>query len=178
MVGVLKVLRRGFDIFHYIDGALQEGAAVHGVIDWDKRFLNMRRHSAEHLLSGLFERAEAGPKTYSDLTRLEFKPSDLTEDRLRQVEEGFNEAVEADILIRTIYTARDELDVGGDERKRAFLQKIPRGIDMLRMVEIPGYDLTFCFGTHVRSTGEIGRLAELELGKGKKGRRVVLFTLD
>lgn len=178
MVVVLKVLRRGSDIFHYIDGALQVGVAVRGVIDWDHRFLSMRRHSAEHLLSGLFERVEAGPKVYSDLTRLEFRPSDLTEDRLRQVEEGFKEAVEADILISTHYMAREELDVVGDERKRAFLRKIPRGIDMLRMVEIPGYNVTFCFGTHVRRTGEIGRLAGLELVKGRKGRRVVLFMLD
>ena len=170
-------MRRGVDILHYVDGVLQEGAAVRGVIDWDRRYFNMRRHSAEHLLSGLFERAGAGPKVYSDLTRLEFRPSGLTEDVVRQVEEAFDEAVRADIPVRTYYTARGELDVGGDERKRAFLRKIPRGVDLVRMVEIPGYDLTFCFGTHVRSTGEIGRLAELELVEGKKRRRVVIFAL-
>jgi Ser-tRNA(Ala) deacylase AlaX len=177
-VRVFKVLRRGRDIFHYIDGDLPKGAAVHGVLDWDERFLNMRRHSAEHLLSGLFERAGAGPKVYSDMKRIEFKPSDLTEDGVRQVEAWFNEAVDADIPIRIYYAARSELDVGDDERKRMFLQKIPRSVERLRMVEIPDYDLNFCFGTHVRSTGEIGHLAELELVEGKKGRRVVLFTLE
>lgn len=176
-VRVLKVLRRGVDILHYVDGALQDGAAVHGVIDWDRRYLNMRRHSAEHLLSGLLDRAGAGPKVYSDLTRLEFRPSDLTEDVLRQVEAAFDEAVRTDIPLRAYYTARGELDVGGDERKRAFLRKIPRGVELVRMVEIPGYDLTFCFGTHVRSTGEIGNLAELKLVIGKKRRRVILFAL-
>lgn len=177
-VRVFKVLKRGRDIFHYIDGAMSEGAVVHGVLDWDVRFLNMRRHSAEHLLSGLFEWAGAGPKVYSDMTRLEFKPSDLTEDRVQQVEAEFNRAVEADVPIRIHYDSRSELDVGGDERKRAFLEKIPRSVDRLRMVEIPGYDLNFCFGTHVRSTGEIGRLTELVLVKGKKRRRVVSFTLE
>lgn len=177
-VRVFKVLKRGRDIFHYIDGVLPEGVAVHGVLDWDVRFLNMRRHSAEHLLTGLFERAGAGPKVYSDMTRLEFKPSDLTEDRVQKVEAEFNRAVEADVPIRIYYASRRELDIGGDERKRAFLEKIPRSVDRLRMVEIPGYDLNFCFGTHVRSTGEIGRLAELELVKGRKRRRVVSFTLE
>ena len=178
MVRVFKVLRRGSDIFHYIDGALPEGAAVHGVIDWDARFLNMRRHSAEHLLSGLFERAGAGPKIYSDLTRLEFKPSGLTEDRVQQVEDEFNRAVGAEIPIRIFHVDRGELDIGGDERKRAFLEKIPRSVDRLRMVEIPGHDSTFCFGTHVRNTGEIGRLASLELVEGRKHRKTVFFTLE
>ncbi len=176
-VRVFKVLRRGRDIFHYIDGALPRGAAVRGVLDWDARFLNMRRHSAEHLLSGLFERAGAGPKVYSDLTCIEFKPSDLTEAQVRQVEAEFNRAVVADIPLKVYYAARSELDVG-DERRRAFLEKIPRSVDRLRMVEIPGYDRTFCFGTHVRSTGEIGRLAGLELVKGKRRRRTVVFTLE
>ena len=177
-VRVFKVLKRGSEIFHYIDGSLSKGAVVHGVLDWDARFLNMRRHSAEHLLSGLFERAGAGPKVYSDMTRIEFKPSDLTAERVQQVEAEFKEAVEADVPIRIYYAARSEFDVGGDERKRGFLKKIPKSIERLRIVEILGYDLNFCFGTHIRSTGEIGRLAELELVEGKKGRRIVLFALE
>ena len=175
-VRVFKVLKRGGDVFHYVDGALTEGSAVHGVLDWDARFLNMRRHSAEHLLSGLLEKAGAGPKVYSDLTRLEFKPSDLTEEGLCRVEAGFNEAVEVDLPIRIYYSDRKELDVG-DDRKRMFLEKIPRSVERLRMVEIPGYDINFCLGTHVRSTGEIGGLSNLKLVKGRKQRRVVLFTL-
>ncbi len=177
-VRVFKVLKRGSDIFHYVDSVLTEGAAVQGVLDWDARFLNMRRHSAEHLLSGLFERAGAGPKVYSNLKRLEFKPSDLTEDGMRQVEVEFNEVVKADVPLKIYYSARHELDVGGDERKSSFLEKIPKSVERLRMVEIPGYDLTFCFGTHVRSTGEIGHLRELKLVKGKRRRRVVHFTLE
>jgi len=176
-VRVFKVLRRGRDIFHYIDGSLPRGVRVRGVLDWDGRLLNMRRHSAEHLLSGLFDRAGAGPKVYSDMERIEFKPSDLTADAVRRVEAEFNEAVEADVPIRVYYADRSDLDVGGDERRRMFLRKIPRSVDRLRMVEIPGYDVNFCFGTHVRSTGEIGRLAGLELAEGRRRRRVVRFTL-
>ena len=53
-----------------------------------------------------------------------------------------------------------------------------RALDLLRMVEIPGHALTFCFGTHVRSTGEIGRLAGMELTEGKKRRKSVSFQLE
>jgi Ser-tRNA(Ala) deacylase AlaX len=176
-VEVHKVMKRGRDIFHYLRGDIPFGASVHGVIDWEPRLYNMRRHSAEHLLTGLFEREGAGPKVYSDLTRLDFKPSGLMEDAVCRVEAEFNLIVEADIPLRIYYASRDELEGEEDERKRSFLDNIPRALDRLRMVEIPGHALTFCFGTHVRSTGEIGPLAEMELTVGKKGRKSVSFLL-
>ena len=177
-IRVIKVLRRGRDIYHYIDGDVEVGEVVHGEIDWATRLLNMRRHSGEHLLTGLFERSEAGPKVYSDLTRLEFQPSNLDEGLLHRVEAEFDGAVEANIPIRIYYVSRSEVDAEGDARKMMFLDKIPSDIDRLRMVEIPGYALTFCFGTHVKSTQEIGRLKKLELSEGKKLRKIVYFTLD
>ncbi len=164
---VRKVMRRGSDIYHYLDGDIPVGTEVHGSIDWEPRHWNMRRHSGEHLLTGLFERRGSGPKVYSDLERLDFKPSELDEETVREVEAEFNVIVDEDIPLRIYYTSREELDVEGDTRKLEFLDKIPRNIDRLRMVDIPGHALTFCFGTHVGSTGEIGRLTKLTFSKAK-----------
>ena len=175
---VRKVMKRGRDIYHYLDGDSQVGTEVHGSIDWEPRHWNMRRHSGEHLLTGLFERRGSGPKVYSDLERLDFKPSELDEETVREVEAEFNAIVDEDIQLRIYYTSREELDVGDDVRKREFLEKIPRNIDRLRMVDIPGHALTFCFGTHIKSTGEIGRLTKLEFSKAKKGRKIIHFLLE
>jgi misacylated tRNA(Ala) deacylase len=177
-IAVHKVMKRGREIFHYLRGNVAVGASVRGVIDWGPRYYNMRRHSAEHLLTGLFERRGSGPKVYSDFAQLDFKPSDLTEETVRLVETQFNEVVEVDIPLRIYYASREELESEEDERKRGFLEKIPRGVERLRMVEIPGHALTFCFGTHVGSTGEMGRLAELRMTHGKKGRKIVFFLLE
>jgi misacylated tRNA(Ala) deacylase len=177
-IRVIKVLRRGRDIFHYLDGDVEVGEFVHGKIDWAARLLNMRRHSGEHLLTGLFERSDAGPKVYSDLTRLEFQPSNLDESLLRRVEAEFDAVVDENIPIRIYYVARGEVDAEGDARKMMFLDKISSDVDRLRIVEIPGYARTFCFGTHVKGTQEIGRLRKLELSEGKKLRKIVHFTLD
>jgi Ser-tRNA(Ala) deacylase AlaX len=174
---VLKVMKRGRDIFHYLDGNISLASSVHGVIDWEPRFYNMRRHSAEHLLTGLFERVGSGPKVYSDLTRLEFKPSDLTSEAIDQVEAEFNGVVDEDLPVRISYLSREELEDEDDERKRGFLDKISRTIENLRMVEIPGHALTFCFGTHVGGTGEIGHLDSMILQEGRKRSRGVTFTL-
>ena len=175
---VRKVLKRGRDIYHYLDGDIPVGTEVHGSIDWEPRHWNLRRHSAEHLLTGLFERRGSGPKVYSDLERLDFKPSELDEETVLEVEAEFNAIVDEDIPLRIYYTSREELDVEGDARKLEFLDKIPRNIDRLRMVDIPGHALTFCFGTHVGSTGEIGRLTKLTFSKAKKGRKIVHFFLE
>ena len=175
---VRKVMKRGMDLYHYLDGDIPVGTEVHGAIDWEPRLWNMRRHSGEHLLTGLLERRGSGPKVYSDLERLDFKPSRLDEETVREVEAEFNTIVDENIPLHIYYTSRQELDVAGDARKQEFLEKIPRNIDRIRMVDIPGHALTFCFGTHVSSTGEIGRLANLEFSNAKKGRKIIHFSLE
>jgi Ser-tRNA(Ala) deacylase AlaX len=174
---VIKVMKRGPQIFHYLDGDIQEGAAVHGVIDWERRFGFMRLHSGEHLLTGLFESAGSGPKVFSSFSQLDFQPSDLDEEALQSVWRRFDKIVDMDVPVRIYYTDKDELDVGDDARKQSFLEKMPPDVETLRMVEIGEYALTFCMGTHVKSTGEIGRLKELRLEPKKKRRKIVYFEL-
>ena len=174
---VVKVMKRGPQIFHYLDGDIPEGSEVHGVIDWDRRLGFMRLHSGEHLLTGLFESAGSGPKVFSSFNQLDFQPSDLDDETIQSVRRRFDEIVDIDIPIRIYYTDRDQLDVGDDARKQSFLEKMPPDVERLRMVEIGEYALTFCMGTHVKSTGEIGRLKGLRLEPKKKRRKIVYFEL-
>ena len=174
---VVKVMKRGPQIFHYLDGDIPEGSEVHGVIDWDRRLGFMRLHSGEHLLTGLFESAGSGPKVFSSFNQLDFQPSELDEETIQSVRRRFDEIVDIDIPIRIYYTDRDQLDVGDDARKQSFLEKMPPDVERLRMVEIGEYALTFCMGTHVKSTGEIGRLKGLRLEPKKKRRKIVYFEL-
>lgn len=175
---VLKAMRRGPQIFHYLDGDITEGAKVHGSVNWGRRLTHMRLHSAEHLLTGLFEAEGAGPKVFSSFSQLDFQPSSIDEATLKRVHDRFDSVVEEDAPVTIYYTSREELDVGDDARKRSFLEKMPPGVQQLRMVRIGGYALTFCVGTHVRSTAEIGRLRSLRLEAKKKQRMIVYFELD
>jgi misacylated tRNA(Ala) deacylase len=174
---VTKVVKRGVDIFHYINVDLPTGIRVHGVIDWSTRNWNMRRHSAEHLLTGLVEALGEPPKVFSNLERLEYQPSSLTEEQIRGVSQRFNEIVDEDVPVRVYYEERAKIDASSDPRKIVFLQKIPRSINRLRIVEIGTYASTFCFGTHVKSTSEIRHLSELRLENGKKGKKIIHFML-
>ena len=100
VVSVRKVMKRGDDIYHYLDGNIPVGIEVHGIIDWGPRHWNMRRHSGEHLLTGLFEKWGSGPKVYSDLERFDFKPSDLNEETVKKVKAEFNRIVDDDLPLR------------------------------------------------------------------------------
>ena len=94
---VVKVKKRGKDIYHHLNVDIPVGTRVHGIVNWEPRFENMRRHSGEHLLTGLFTAAGSGPKIYSDLYKLEFRPSELSNEDVRKVENLFNSIVEADL---------------------------------------------------------------------------------
>jgi len=177
-IKVFKVLRRGPEIFHYIEGGIPAGSRVHGSVDWGRRLWNIRRHSAEHLLTGLIEALGEPPKVFSDLERLEYQPSNLTAEQIGEVMRRFDEIVGEDVPVLVYYEDRARIDASGDPRKMSFLQKIPRNVDRLRMVDVGRYASTFCFGTHVRSTGEIGRLSELRLEEAKKGKKIVHFSLQ
>ena len=50
---VLEVHSRDGEIVHTCSHPLEPGAAVTGVIDWDRRFDLMQQHSGEHIVSGL-----------------------------------------------------------------------------------------------------------------------------
>jgi Ser-tRNA(Ala) deacylase AlaX len=177
-VKVVKVMKRGVQVFHYLDQDIEMGANVHGVIDWDLRFKYMRLHSGEHLLTGLFESLGSGPKVFSSFSQLDFKPSELDETLVAEVRNRFDEIVAQDIHVEIYYTSREDLDVGDNERKQSFLAKIPKNIETLRMVKIGEYAETFCMGTHVKSTGDIGKIKELSMESKKKRKKIVYFEFE
>ncbi len=177
-LSVFRVLKRGSQIFHYLEGNVPKGAEVRGIVDWDQRFWNMRRHSAEHLLTGLIEQRGVSPKAFSNLERLEYVDDKVNEKILENVAVEFNSIVEAGVLVETYYEKREKVEVDGDPRKMAFLEKIPRNIELIRMVEIGKHALTFCMGTHVGNSTDIGKLADLTFEEAKRGRQIVKFLLE
>jgi misacylated tRNA(Ala) deacylase len=176
-IKVIKVLKRGKQIFHYLDKDIKLGSKVHGIIDWEKRFHYMRLHSGEHLLTGLFEEKGSGPKVFSSFNQLDFQPSRLTEETVSEVWKRFDEIVDDDIPVIIYKINRDSLKVGDDIRKQSFLKKIPTNIRELRMVQIGNHAETFCMGTHVKSTLDIGKLKKLRLEHKKKRKKIVYFEL-
>ncbi|MDD3643418.1 MAG: alanyl-tRNA editing protein, partial [Candidatus Krumholzibacteria bacterium] len=51
---VRRVIEDGDGVLHLVEGALDEGAAVEGVVDRSRRFDHMQQHTGQHLLSRVF----------------------------------------------------------------------------------------------------------------------------
>jgi misacylated tRNA(Ala) deacylase len=62
---------------------------------------------------------------------------------------------------------------------RTMSVKPPTGQGQVRLLEIENVDLQPCGGTHVRATGEIGKLVVSKIeSKGKQNRRIVVSLVD
>lgn len=144
---------------------------VRGGLDWPRRYAHMRMHTAQHLVSGLvYERYGArtvGNQLYADRSRIDFAPLRLTNEAQADLEAEANEALRRDAPVRIYYEQRSALEARVSA-ERANLDLVPRSVEELRIVEIEGYDLCPCAGTHVCRLGEIGQVRLL--GRENKGK--------
>lgn len=174
---VISVEKRGPEVVHTIEGPLPPlGSKVKGAIDWEFRYQMMRTHSALHVLCGvIYQRFQAhvtGCQMYPDRARMDFTLTDLTPDRIAEIERLSNQAVQAGYPIKVRYLARAEAEVT-PELIRTKINLVPPHVDPVRVVDIVGLDLQADGGTHVRNTLEIGsiRITKTE-NKGKENRRL------
>jgi alanyl-tRNA synthetase len=168
-VGVLDVEdTEDGDIVHVLERPLEVGAAVAGLVDWPRRFDHMQQHSGQHVLSAAFDRLghvrttsfHLGEATATiDLAR------EVTPAEIAAAERAANEVVWADRPVDVRFASEAEA--------RALpLRKEPTRTGLLRLVEVPDFDLSACGGTHVPRTGMIGVIAVAGWERFKGASRV------
>ena len=155
-------------ITHILTEPLEEGAMVKGEIDWQHRFYNMQQHSGEHLFSGLaykkYGYRNVGFHLSNQIVTMDFDGV-FTEEQLLEMEWAINEAIVANVEIKTSYPAKEEL------ANLEYRSKIE--IDgPVRIVEIDGYDMCACCAPHVHRTGEIGIFKIQSVQNYKGGVRI------
>ena len=154
------VVRESDDaVLHVLDGPLAPGD-VAAEIDWPRRFDHMQHHTGQHVLSQAFIRvAEAETVSFhlsAQSVTIDLDRADLTAEEVRAAETLANEVVAQNRPVR----ARQ---VTLDEAAALPLRKRPPGRGgYLRLVEIDGFDLTACGGTHVAGTAEVGPIKVLK----------------
>lgn len=152
------------------------GSDVHGVIDWQLRYLHMRYHTALHILSGVvflkFSAKITGGQIYPDRARLDFSLDDLTKERLAVIESEVNRVVTENHEVRT-YWLTTEKALQKKEMYRLSADLLPKGLDKLRIVDIVGFDAQLDGGTHVARTSEVGTIKITKTqNKGKDNKRI------
>jgi misacylated tRNA(Ala) deacylase len=146
------------------------GTAVRASIDWDRRYLHMRMHTALHLLGSVLPYGVTGGNISAAKSRLDFDMEDPVDKE--SVNEKLAALVAGDHAVSCRWISDAELDAQ-PELVRTMSVQPPRGAGQVRLLEIEGVDLQPCGGTHLGSTGEVGnvRVGKVEK-KGRHNRRV------
>ena len=147
------------------------GSQVTARIDWDRRHRLMRMHTCLHLLCSLVPAPVTGGSVRDGSGRLDFDLPESTLDK-QDLTERLNRLVAEDHTVTPRWITEEELDAN-PSLVRTMSVAPPRGQGRVRVLDIEGVDLQPCGGTHVASSGEIGRVRVTKIEKkGRQNRRV------
>jgi len=178
---VTKVKKQGSDVLHFIGGddpLPQVGEKVHGQIDWDKRYLLMRTHTALHVLCGTVFRDYGALVTGGNMEpgkgRMDFEFERLQGELVGEIEAAVNKEAAAGRDVRVKILPREEAFQIPD-LIRTKINLLPEGITEVRTVEIVDLDLQADGGTHVKNTSEIGKIKVVDYkSKGAINKRIYI----
>jgi alanyl-tRNA synthetase len=156
-----------------------EGDRVTAIVPWSIRFPTEANHTGTHVLHECLREVlgehvkQAGSAVRPDKLRFDFThPQALTTDERKEVERRVNERIFENLPVRIYETTIDEARKLG--AMMLFGEKYG---EIVRVVDIGGWSIELCGGTHVRSTAEIGPFAVLsESSVGAGARRIEAVT--
>ncbi len=179
---VIDVFKQGTVIIHVVDAIndLKEGETVHGRIDMDRRIQLAQHHTATHILNGAARKilgehiwqcgaAKMPEKARLDITHYE----NLTEEQIKAIEDEANRVIKENLPIYKSFMKRNLA-----ESKYGF--RLYQGGAVpgkeLRIVDIMGFDVEACGGTHLDITGDVGQLKIIRTSKIQDGVVRIEFT--
>lgn len=152
--------------------SVEPGMAVTLVLDFERRLKLMRAHTALHLVSVVFPYPVTGGAVGEAEGRLDFDIPDAGDVDKEAAEAEINRLIATNAAVTTRWITDADLDANPGLVKTMKVQP-PRGSGRVRLVAIGDLDLQPCGGTHVRATGEIGRVTIGKIEKkGRQNRRV------
>ena len=162
------------EIVHVPQGPVEAGiigSRVVARIDWERRHRLMRMHTCLHLLCSLIPAPVTGGSIRDGSGRLDFDLPESTLDK-EDLTTRLNRLVAEDHPVTPRWISEEELDAN-PSLVRTMSVAPPRGRGTVRVLDIEGVDLQPCGGTHVASSGEIGRVRVTKIEKkGRQNRRV------
>ncbi len=145
-------------------------------IDWPRRYLLMRTHTALHVLCGVVWRDYGAQVTGGNMEpgggRMDFEFERMSGELVGQIEAKVNDEIAAEREVRVKVLPRDEAFAIPD-LIRTKVNLLPPGIAEVRTIEIVGLDLQADGGTHVANTREVGRVRITGYeSKGRSNKRI------
>jgi len=179
---VKEVIKKGDTVQHILQAEKPTvGTKVHAIIDWKRRYNHMKMHTAQHILSGIifddYKARTVGNQIHEDYSRVDFHPADFTNNDIEKIKKKFNEIIIKNLPIKIYEEERSSLEKRVDQQ-RAHLDLLPKFITKLRIVEIEGFDICPCAGTHVRNTSEIPKIDKIKRETKGKDKTRIIYSLS
>ena len=147
------------------------GDKVEAAIDWPRRLKLMRAHTGLHLLCSLVRFPVTGGQVGEAEGRLDFDIPDATLDK-DELTAQLNALIAGNHPVSHRWISDEEM-AARPELIRTMSVKPPTGRGRVRLVQIGDVDLQPCGGTHVRTTGEVGKATVTKIEKkGAINRRI------
>jgi alanyl-tRNA synthetase len=151
---VVECIDEGETVLHVVQGLTPAiGAPMKGRVDWPRRLDHIQQHTGQHILSQalmtLFNAPTRSFRMMDQVCEIDVDLAEPTTERIERAVELANNVIWEDrpIAVRQVTT---------EEAAQLPLRKESGREGELRLIEIEGFDLTPCGGTHARHTGEVG----------------------
>ncbi|MES2345372.1 MAG: alanyl-tRNA editing protein [Chlamydiota bacterium] len=176
---VCQVLLKNDKTIHYVeaDEPPPVGAPLKSTLDWNRRYLNMRLHSAGHVvdfalyLLGYSPRPLMPFKGDHDKKPVIYYQGTVEEDFREALEKKANDLVAENLSFSFRFADHDEL-----EREAIYLQPgLPKN-KPLRLLTLQGVGSVADGGTQVHTTSEVGHISILPIEK-KEGLTLVHYRI-
>jgi alanyl-tRNA synthetase len=177
---LVSAVRAGDDQTLLLEGeGFAVGDRVRAVVSWSHRFPTMANHTATHLLHQALREElgdhvhQAGSAVRPDKLRFDFAHGQaLNAEERDAVERRVNEKVFENLPVLAYVVPLEEAKKMG--ATMLFTETYPEDV---RVIEVPGYSMELCGGTHVTRTAEVGPFVILSEGSVASGvRRIEAIT--
>jgi len=180
VANVYQVMNKDGEIWHYITASAppQVGQSIHGEINWERRYKNMRAHSAGHVLDFALYQLGYSPKTLSPLKGDHGKKPYIMyqgvvdKDILADLMSQTAKLIDQNLKFTTLFQPLADL-----QKEALYLQPGLPTNKPLRTLRLESVGAVADGGTQVHSTKEIGKVTVTKL-EIKDGCTVVNYTVS
>lgn len=176
---VYQVMMKDGEIWHYINSSVEPtvGDSVHGDINWERRYKNMKMHSAGHIVDFALFILGLTPKTLMPLKGDHGKKpyimygGEIPEDEKQKVQDVVNDLISKDLQFNCDFLPHDEL-----EKKAIYLQPGLPTNKPLRALTLDTIGTVADGGTQVKRTSEVGQISVIDISV-EDGNTIVKYSI-
>ena len=157
------------------------GDEVECIIDQQRRNKNTVMHTVQHIFSAmandLFEAETVGNQIGEEQTRIDLLFPDRDKFNSSDLEVSVNDVIKSSKKVNIHNWGRESILSHDKMRHTKFMDRIPKAITELRVVEIEGVDLCPCAGTHVENTSKLSEMEIINVRSKGSGKLRITYQL-